>query len=370
MPKLERVGACEGRKAFLLPCAMVVLAASSVGAGVAAEAETLPRVDVIVARRVATAPDIVIPGDIEARFQNNVSFRVGGKISARFVDVGAQVTPNEVLAEIAPEQQRSDLRNAEASLASAQATLAQNKLTYDRQAELIKQRFTTASSYDGAVQNVREAQAQLDSAKAQVGTMKEKLSYTDLRAGVAGVVTARNAEVGQVVKEGDPIFSIAQDGPRDAVFQIYEALVTHPPADKRIRVRLISDPSVTAEATVREISPIVDSATGAVKVKATLDDAPKAMNLGAGIVGDGHLDAEEAVVLPWSALYRWLNSPAVWIVEPKGRTVEPRRIVITSYIGRDLVLKSGVAPGDRVVTAGIQFLHPGQVVDIASEAKP
>ncbi len=337
--------------------------------GVAAE-PARPRVVVTVARMSATSSDIVIPGDVQARYQSNISFRVAGRISERLVEVGQHVTADQVLARLEPEQQRSNLRDAEAALASARAGAEQARLTFARQRALMNSRYTTQVAFDQAEQQARVTQAQVEAREAQLGSMREQLSYTDLRAGVAGTVTARNAEVGQVVRAGDAVFAIARDGDRDAVFNVYEGLLAKPPASKRIEVVLIADPGVRTHAMVREIAPTVDARTGAVRVRATLEDIPDRMALGATVLGRGNLDAARAVTLPWGALFRWRGTPAIWVVDPADATVSVRQVAVESFTDDGMILKSGVADGERVVTAGIQFLHPGQRVTVVEDTTP
>ena len=340
---------------------------SSVVATSASETQR-PRVTIAVAKLDVVGGETVISGVIQARYETNVSFRIGGKIIARTVDVGAHVLADQVIAKISPEGQQADLRSAEAALASAKAALAQAELTDRRQSELIKDRFTTGQTFDRAEQELKQAEAQVTSGVAQVGDFKERLSYTDLKAGITGVVTVRDAEVGQVVKEGDAIFKIAQDGPRDAVFNVHESLVAEPPAGKTIQVILQSDPSVRADATVREVAPTVDSSTGAVRVKAELSGNVPRLSLGAPVLGEARLGEANAVILPWSALSRWRDAPAVWIVE--GDVANPRTIMIRRYQGQQVIVADGIRPGERVVIEGLQFLRPGVQVVIAAGTPP
>jgi len=312
------------------------------------------------------APKVALTGSIEPRFSSNIAFRISGKIEQRLVEVGDHVTADQVLARLDPEVQRANLDAAKAGLISAQALLTQATATFDRQTALLKSGFTTRQSYDQAQQQLRTQQAAVESAKAAVGTAQEQLGYAELKAGVSGIITARNAETGQVVQAGQTVFTVAQDGPRDAVFDVYEALLTDPP-DRDLQILLQADPNVMATGTVREISPTVDAASGTVKVKIGLESVPEAMSLGAVVVGVGTFTPRPAVVLPRTALFRWQNSPAVWLFDPRSRTVMPKVIVIERYAGELLVLSDGVASGETVVTAGIQFLRPGQVVGIAKQ---
>lgn len=363
---------CGGVALVLAACAATLLPAR--GAEAAAETEkgtakpASPAVAVVrtaVARATTIASDLIFTGDIQAQSQVNVAFRTNGKIAQRLVEVGDHVTADQVLAKLDPQEQRANLNNAQAALTSAEALLTQAKLNFKRQEQLLASGYTTRPSYDDAEQQLRTTQASVDSAKAALGSAEEQYSYTDLKAGVDGMVLSRTFEVGQVVQTGQTVLAMAQDGPRDAVFNIFEAVLAAPPESKTVEVTLQADPRVKAVGRVREISPSVDAASGTVRVKVGLDETPKAMTLGAVVIGTGKFRPRQAIVLPWSALYRWENSPAVWVRDPRNSTVAPRRVVIERYGPNTIALKGGVEPGEEVVIAGIQLLRPGQTVAVA-----
>jgi RND family efflux transporter MFP subunit len=317
------------------------------------------------------SPEVILTGSIEPKFSSNIAFRTNGRIEQRFANVGDHVEPDQVLARLDGREQIANLDAAKAVLLSAQALLTQATANFDRQTELLKNGYTTRQTYDQAQQQLRTEQAAVDSARAAVSTAQEQFGYTELKAGVAGIITARNAETGQVVQAGQAVFTVAQDGSRDAVFDVYEAVLIDPPPSPVVQVYLQADPSVTATGTVREVAPTVDPASGSVKVKVALDNVPPAMSLGAVVVGLGTFKPRRAIVLPRGALFRWHDAPAVWLLDPKTHMVNPKVITIDRYAGSELILSGGVNSGETVVTAGIQFLHPGQVVDIAtSEQAP
>ncbi len=349
----------------LLALALAPLPARAAGDAAVIDDPTVVLVRVVRAEKSPVAAEVVLTGDIQAQAQTNVAFRTNGKVAERRVEVGDHVAADQVLAVLEPLVQRANLDNARAALVSAEAQLTQAKVTFERQKQLLAGGYTTRPSYDNAEQQLRTSQAAVDSAKAALGTAEEQLSYTELRAGVPGIVLSRTFEVGQVVQAGQAVMVLAQDGPRDAVFNVYEALTANPPDAKAIQVVLQSDPSVTAVGRVREISPTVDPQSGTVRVKMGLDSTPPAMTLGAVVIGRGRFGGREAVVLPWSALYRFDNRPAVWIHDPAAGTVSVRAVEIDRYGGTDIVLKGGVQPGESVVVAGIQFLRPGQHVAVA-----
>ncbi|PSJ56281.1 efflux RND transporter periplasmic adaptor subunit [Pseudaminobacter soli (ex Li et al. 2025)] len=314
------------------------------------------------------APAVRLTGEIRAQVESDLSFRVAGRISDRLVDVGDHVTADQVLARLDPQQQQATLTAANADVQAADAVLRQNTSAYKRQKALLARGFTTQRQHDQAQEAFRTAQASLDAAKAQLGTARDHLSDTVVRAGVSGVITARQAEVGQVVEGAQTIFSIARDGPRDAVFNVYESILTHVPANPAIELTLVSDPAVKARGTLREISPTVDPSSGTVRVKVGIEHPPAAMTLGAAVVGEGRLQPRKLVLVPWSALTSKNGHPAVWTVDPQTRTVSLKPISIEGYDMGKVVVREGLRPGELVVTGGAQFLRPQQAVAIAEGA--
>ncbi|QRE72691.1 efflux RND transporter periplasmic adaptor subunit [Methylobacterium aquaticum] len=330
-------------------------------------ADALAQVRVVAAALAPVSERVVLTGDIQAKFLSNIAFRVSGKIQERLVEVGEHVTADQVLARLEPQEQQVNVDTAQAALASAEALLTQAKVSFERQQSLMRSGYTTRTAYDQAEQTLRTTQASVESAKAALGNAREQFSYTELKTGVAGMITARNAEAGQVVQSGQTVFTLAQDGPRDAVFIVSETLLAEPPEGKTIDIILLSDPRVRTTGTVREISPAVDPSSGGVRVKIGLSKVPPEMSLGATVAGIGQIRTRPAVSLPWSALFRWQDRPAVWVLDPGSGTVAPKTVAIERYAGSAIVLSDGIAPGERVVVAGIQLLRPGQKVAVVGD---
>lgn len=322
-------------------------------------------VQVEAAALVDYAPAIRLTGEIRARVESDLSFRVAGRITERLVNVGDHVTADQVLARLDPQQQQATVTSAEAAVASAEAVLRQATSSYERQKALLARGFTTQREHDQAEETYRTAQASRADARARLGTARDHLSDTVLRAGVPGVITARNAEMGQVVQTAQTVFSIAQDGPRDAVFNVNESIFTHELADPVIALTLISDPAVTATGAVREISPTVDRATGTVRAKVGLAQSPAAMTLAAAVIGEGRLEPRKLVAVPWSALSSGNGQPAVWTVDPQTKAVLLKPITIEGYETGKVFVRDGLRPGEIVATGGAQFLRPNQVVAVA-----
>lgn len=314
------------------------------------------------------ASNTALTGEVRARIQSELSFRVSGRVTERSVDVGSKVKAGDVLARIDPQEQQADLDVAIASLHSAEAQLMQAKLASDRQKSLFANQVTTRASYDSAQEALLTAQGTLDSAQAQVGTARDALSFTELRADADGVITARNTEVGQVAQAAQSVFTLAHDGPRDAVFNVFESLFLQK-SNTDVQVGLLSSPARRISAPIREVSPTIDSATGTIRVKVGLDESGDSMPLGAVVVGTFTAQSRQAILLPWSAMTSSGGKPAVWVVDPSSQTVSMKKVDVAEYQTGRFAVSSGLEPKDLVVVEGGKFLRSGQQVSTVPEAK-
>ena len=316
---------------------------------------------------VKYAPKTTLTGEILARVQSDLSFRLSGRMIERKVDVASHVQAGDELARLDPKLQEADVQSATAAVQAVEAKLRQVASTFERQKALLKDGFTTRREYDQAEQEHRSALAMLDSAKAQLATARDQLAQTVLRAPAPGIITARHMEVGQVAQPSQAVFSLAQDGPRDAVINVQESVFTAGFGDG-IEIALVSDPRIRAAGEVREVSPAVN-ATGAIHVKIAVSQPPPEMVLGSAVRVTAHARDRELAVLPWSALYSDGGKPAVWVVDLQSRAVEVRRIEIEFYENSDIVVRSGLRPGELVVTVGTQLLRPAQQVAFAEDSQ-
>jgi RND family efflux transporter MFP subunit len=305
---------------------------------------------------------VSLTGQIQAKDQVNLAFRIGGRVRERNVTVGDPVAPGQIVARIESQDYQNALRSAEADLASAQAILANAQGTESRQSELLSKGFATRVQYDQAEKGLKTAQAQVESAQAKLQNAKDNLTYTDLKSDVAGSVIAKGAEPGEVVAAGRMILQVARQGGRDAVFNVPSQLIRQSPKNPEVTVALSDDPSIVATGHVREVAPQADAATGTFVVKVALDNPPDAMRLGATIVGQVKIQSEPVIQLPGTALTQSEGKPAVWVVDPAQKTVSLVPVTVGHYDTSSAVVSHGLKDGDLVVTAGVQALRPGQEV--------
>ena len=308
-------------------------------------------------------------GHIKAEDEVNLSFRVGGRMIERSVNVGDRVSAGQVVARLEEEPARNALRTARANLAAANSQLTRARNDLARQQRLLASGATSRADYDQAVEAVEAAQAQVDSAKAQRDTAEDQLSYTRLIADAAGSVTARGAEPGEVVEAGRMIVRVALEGGRDAVFDVPERVIRAAYPEVEVNVVLATEPSVRTTGRVREVGPQADPVTRTFQVRVGLDNPPAAMRLGSIVIGTIQLDSGSGIAIPASALTRAERRPAVWVVEPASSTVSLRSIDVQRYDLDRVVVAHGLHPGEMVVTAGVQALRPGQKVQVSGTSR-
>ena len=351
-----------------------IAAAALIAATVAGCDKTPPPVSearpvrAIAIRQGAEGEIVSLTGQVRAKDEAALAFRLDGRMIERPVHVGDRLAAGQVVARLDPQIQQNALRSAEANLASMQAVLTQARLTFARQQELLKDGWTTRANFDEVQQKLLTAQAQVDSAEAQVRTAREQQSYTVLSADAAGAVTAVGAEPGEVVHAGQMVLQLAREGGRDAVFDVPEQLIRNGPRDPVVQIALGNDAQVKATGRVREIAPQADSATRTFQVKVGITDPPAPMRLGATVVGRLRLSAPPGFEVPASALTETDGRPAVWVVDPQSKTVSLRGVEVARYDQADVVISKGLNTGEFVVTAGVQTLRPGQMVRLLGAA--
>lgn len=312
--------------------------------------------------------------EIRARTEARLGFRVGGKLMARSVSLGDTVRAGQVLARLDAQDLKLGQDAARAALASAQSQLELAQADHRRYKELRDQGFVGPAELDRREATLKSAQAQWMQAQAQAQVQGNQAAYASLVADAPGVVTAVEAEPGQVLAAGTPVVRLALDGPRDAVFQVPEdqvdslrALMGKP---GRARMRLWGQ-DTAHPVTLRELAAAADPTTRTFLVKADLGAA--AARLGqTATVWLVEPEARPEVRLPLSAILSLQDKSVVWLLDPASMTVRQQTVTLGQAVGNEVVITQGLQPGDQVVTAGVHVLTPGQKVkrwaDAAGEA--
>lgn len=350
-----------------LPRAMVLaLTVPLLLAGCGAEpkataADPRPVRTITVEKRESGTP-ITLTGRIEAEDEALLGFRIAGRVLENNVSRGERVAPGQVLVRLESQNEMNALRVAQAGLATAQAQLTQARNHYERQETLLGQGWTTRAIYDQAMKARQTAEQAVAAAEAELKAAHDLVDFTELKADAPGTVTEAGPGAGEVVQAGQAIVRLARKDGRDAVFDVPAQLLRMVPVDPAVTVFLTEEPSVTASGRVREVAPQADPVTRTFEVKVGLTDPPASMRLGATVTGRMDVTSGAIIEIPASALTKFDQRPAVWIVDPATRTVAMRNVDVLRFEPAKVTISQGLDTGEVVVTAGVQALHPGQEV--------
>ena len=286
-------------------------------------------------------------GEVRAREESPLSFRVGGNLVRRNVDAGALVQKGEVLALLDPGDFALQAQAAQAQLAAAEADLVRARGDRDRYATLVGDKLISQSAYDAQVAAYKAAEGQARAARAQMDVMRNQEGYSQLRAPRDGVIASRQAEAGQVVAAGQTVFTLAADGGREVAIELWNA------------------PGQRLPGAIREIAPAADAQTRTYAARVTLvGDAAQQVELGQSArVYVQENGTKAALKLPLSAIQRGEGGKTtVWVVDPATGKVRSQPVQLGAYGEVSVPVLGGVKASDWVVGAGGHLLREGQPV--------
>jgi RND family efflux transporter MFP subunit len=304
--------------------------------------------------------------EVRARTESRLGFRVAGKMVQRSAEVGQRVKAGAVLAQLDPQDLKLSQAAAGAATQAARVNLELAEADFKRYRDLHAQGFISAVELDRRETTLKAARATLAQAEAQGSVQANQAAYAALTATAAGVITAVEAEPGAVLAAGTPVVRLAHDGPRDVVFAVPEGAVAGVRAllGKPGGVKVRPWGSTEAlPATVREVAAAADAATRTFQVKADVGKADLQLGQTAAVLLD--LPKLAGITkLPLTAVTQLQGKTAVWLVDMGTMTVKAQPIDVAGADGNSVVVKGGVSPGQRVVTAGVHVLTPGQKVKL------
>ncbi len=302
-------------------------------------------------------------GEVRPRVESRLGFRVGGKIIARKVDVGTVVKHGQVLMQLDPQDLRLSQTQARAALRAAETQRDLARAELKRYQELRRQNFVSQAVLDARKSAFASAQANVDAARAGYSAQSNQAGYSSLVSDTDGVVTAINAEVGQVVSPGTPVVSVANTNEKEIVISLPEDKVDAMREVENVTVRMWSNPDVAIPGKIREVSPVADPATRTYPVRVSIPDAGSDVRLGmTARVQFASRSATPQMRVPLTALFHEKSATAVWVVERGVVRLVPVQIGATS--GNDVLIAGGIAPGQTIVTAGVNKLKNGQKVTL------
>lgn len=306
-------------------------------------------------------------GEVRPRYESRLGFRVGGKIAARKVDVGTVVKQGQVLMQLDPQDLKLAQAQASAGLKATETNRDLAKAELKRYQDLREKNFVSQAVLDAKESAYKAAQASYEQAAAAYRNQSNQAGYASLVADVAGVVTAVEAEAGQVVSAGTPVVRVAQTKEKEVVIGIPEDRVDTVRAITDVKVRTWAKPTETIPGKLRELSPVADPATRTYAARIAIPNAPEDLRLGmTAYVAFSSKPTNQSIKLPLSALHKDKANTAVWVIDKDTVKLVPVQVAGTS--GNEILISGGVSPGQAVVTAGVNLLKPGQKVKILDES--
>lgn len=303
-------------------------------------------------------------GDIKARYESALGFRVGGKIRQRRVDVGTHVEAGDIIAELDPQDLNLQAGSARASLAAAEADLATAKSERERYEALRQKNFVSATQFDAVDNRLKAATARATEARAALNVAQNQAGYSELRADHDGIITSIAIEAGQVVAPGQTIATLARDGEREVEISIPESRIGDYRKDQPATIELWAESGKHMAGILREIAPEADATTRTYRVRVALGADAVQAKLGqtARVFFSGQ-ESDAAHLVPLAALYEKDGKPAVWVLDAKTRQVHLKPVIVSAYREQGVVLMDGVDSQDWIVAAGVHKLREGQSVN-------
>jgi membrane fusion protein, multidrug efflux system len=307
-----------------------------------------------------------LPGEVRPRVETRYGFRLGGKIAERLVSVGDTVSRGQVLARLDPQDVAPAIAAARAQLEAAQTDLKLARIELQRLIDLRDRNFVSAAQVDRQQAQADSAQSRMLSAQAQLNQALNSSAFQSLIADAPGVVTAVDAEAGQVVAAGQSVIRVARTGEKELLVNLPEAELPLARSARGWRVNIPAAGVSGLPADLRELSPIADPASRTYPMRLALRGDSSRVALGMSATVQAMIEGQAGFVLPMSALHSRGPTPMVWVIRD-DLSVTAVAVQTTGMLDDAVVAVSGVKAGDRVVTAGASLLIEGQRVRLLDE---
>jgi multidrug efflux system membrane fusion protein len=306
---------------------------------------------------------LLLAGTVVPRIETTLGFRVAGKVISREVDVGATVKPGQLIARIDPADYQLAVDNARAALVSAEADYARARADLERYQALRGSAAFMTQTLDTRQSSSSTSLAKVDQAKSQLATAEHNLAYTELRADAEGVITAVQAEVGQVLAQGQGMVKLARSEELEILVGVPEHRLKTVREASQVSFELWSDTGRRFAAKLRELSPSADPLTRTYSARFTVIDPPPFIGIGmtASLIL-ARPDPDPLAEVPLTAIFQHGTQPAVWVIDRASGTVALRDVTISRWRDETALIAAGVKDGEIVATAGVHKLEPGQKV--------
>ena len=306
-------------------------------------------------------------GDVRGRYESQFAFQASGRIRERLVSNGESVSAGQALMRIDLADLKTLLDRSRADLEAAQADYRLNELTYKRYKELARQEVISKGEFDTHTAQFQVATAKLRAAEAAYRQAGQQYGYGTLVADADGVIADIKVEAGQVVSAGQVALTLVRAGEMEVQIHVPEQRVDEIRQTARIRVNFWALPQMEVDGLIREVAALADSSTRTYMVRVAIPQIDTVKFGMSATVKVWPGDAKSRIILPIAAVYQSGNKPHLWLVENEVLRLQP--VELGDFLSEGVVVRTGLKPGDIVVTAGVQRLQEGKKVKIWDGAK-
>jgi multidrug efflux system membrane fusion protein len=304
----------------------------------------------------------VFSGEVRARQEVNLAFRVSGKIANRYVDSGARVQAGQILARLDDQDLslQSQAANSSVQALKADRDLAQSELR--RYRDLVGKQLVSQSLYDAKIAQANAASSRYQQAISQSKVNANQASYAVIRSPGAGIISKRMLEAGQVVSAGQTVFAFAANGARDVAITVAEQHLPKLRLGQVVWVELWTQPGKKYPAKIREIAGSADELTRTYAVRVALDetDAPTQLGQSARVLFS---NAQSALLsVPLSALTEINGKPALWVIDENNTRIHKRAVHVSRYGAQYAEISQGIAQNEWIVQAGVHLLRENETI--------
>jgi membrane fusion protein, multidrug efflux system len=272
-----------------------------------------------------------------------------GRVAELLVEEGNRVGKGQVLAQLAKD-------DAEIALKKAEVRLENSRLNFDRAQQEVQDHLISQEQFDKT--HLENQIAQQELAEAQW-----RLAKTTIRAPFGGRVTERFLKLGQHIRPGDPLFTVSDFDPLIAKIFLPEKDVFGLKEGREVRITLKANDQTRFHGRIRQISPVVDTATGTVKLTIEASAPPQEVRPGAFVTIDIVRETHpQAILLPREAVVRELQDAFVFVAN--AGVAEKRTVSLGLEEGARIEALSGVKAGEQVIIAGQGGLKQGSPIKV------
>lgn len=332
-------------------------------AGCSKEKQAVEQIPVVMVAQPNTTHDELksYAGEVQARQQTALAFRVAGQITERYVDVGDRIKVGQVLAKLDVQDAQLQLNSAQAQLDAAKSAAKIAEDEFKRFQQLLPINAVSRSQYDVVENQFKSAMSNLKQAQSNYAVSSNQTGYNQLVANKNGVITQRDIEVGQVVAAGQAAYQVAIDGDREVVIGIPEQAITQIKVGQNAWITLWSKPEERFAAYVREISPAADQSR-TFSVKVALKEGQSAIQLGQSARVFFSSTVHNVLSVPLTSVSATENQPYVWVVNI-DHTIRKVAVSLGAYGKENVPVTQGLKAADWVVVGGVHLLREKQKIN-------